>query len=129
MVLFLSHKTINNGSIMKNSNASKIKVINGTFCIELPKKIITHMWLTSADVIEFGYSKDVKIWKRENIDISSDIYRKLKGIFKTENNVFQWLNRKQNYLIGKAPISLLNEDKGKEKVLGLIERLERGDFS
>ena len=87
------------------------------------------MGLTSADVIEFGYSRDVKIWKRENIDISSDIYRKLKGIFKTENNVFQWLNRKQNYLIGKAPISLLNEAKGKEKVLGLIERLERGDFS
>lgn len=52
MVLFFSHKTINNGSIMKNSNASTIKVINGTFCIELPEKIVTHMGLTSAESLE-----------------------------------------------------------------------------
>jgi len=114
---------------MKNTNATKVKVINGSFYIELPEKIVTHMGLTSEDVIEFSYSKNVKIWKREDIEIPSDIYRKLKIIFKTENNVFQWLNRKQNYLIGKTPISLLNEPKGKERVLGLIERLEHGDFS
>ena len=59
----------------------------------------------------------------------TDVFNALLEVFKTEDYAFQWLNKKQKYLLGKTPITLLNTSAGKEEVLGLIERLKLGDFS
>lgn len=58
-----------------------------------------------------------------------EVFSLLLRQFKTEENVFQWLNKKQRYFQGKNPLSMLTSEPGKEKLLGLIERLQRGDFS
>ena len=72
---------------------------------------------------------NVTIWKSENIDVPDEVFSLLLRQFKTEDNVFQWLNKKQRYFQAKTPISMLTSEPGKEKLLGLIERLQRGDFS
>lgn len=114
---------------MINSNASKITVIKNKFYVELPDEIVSHMKLSSKDIVEFTYSNDVRLWKSEGIEVPHEIFTKLKEVFKTNDYVYQWLNKKQKYFLGKAPVSLLRDPKGKEAVIGLIERLKRGDYS
>ena len=97
--------------------------------IEIPKPIIEKLAISPGDFVEFGNSKNVSIWKSENVDVPTDVFEILIDIFKTEDYVFQWLNKKQRYFQGKTPLSMLTSASGKEKVLGLIERLQRGDFS
>jgi len=114
---------------MKNPLYSKAVNIDGKLMIEIPEPVIEKFAISPGDFVEFGSTKSVTIWKSENIDVPTDVFEILIDIFKTEDYVFQWLNKKQKYLSGKAPITLLNTPEGKEEVLGLIERLKRGDFS
>ncbi|NMM42553.1 antitoxin Xre/MbcA/ParS toxin-binding domain-containing protein [Pseudoalteromonas arctica] len=114
---------------MKNPLCSKAVNIDGKLMIEIPEPVIKKLAISPDDFIEFGNAKTVSIWKSENVDVPTDVFEILIDIFKTEDYVFQWLNKKQKYLLGKTPITLLNTSAGKEEVLGLIERLKRGDFS
>lgn len=114
---------------MKNKLTSNIVVINNEYYVAIPKTIEDKLELSSGDQIEFSCDPHIKIWKSKNIDVPTDVFNKLIGLFKGEDYVFQWLNKKQSYLLGNTPISMLNDPDGKKEVLGLIERLEQGDFS
>lgn len=57
------------------------------------------------------------------------IYESSLELFKTETAAFEWLNKGQRNLSGKAPIELLKEPSGEEQVLDLINRIRLGDFS
>ncbi|PAJ74341.1 hypothetical protein CJF42_11175 [Pseudoalteromonas sp. NBT06-2] len=114
---------------MKNKLTLNIVVINNQYYVAIPKTIEDKLELSSGDQIEFSCDPHIKIWKSKSINVPTDVFDKLMGLFKTEDYVFQWLNKKQSYLQGNAPISMLSDPGGKEAVLGLIERLEQGDFS
>ncbi|MCG9732341.1 hypothetical protein L1D44_21405 [Shewanella sp. Isolate13] len=114
---------------MKNPLCSKAVNIDGKLMIEIPDPVVEKLAISSGDFVEFGSTKNVSFWKSENVDVPTDVFNALLEMFKTEDYVFQWLNKKQKYLLGKAPITLLNTSAGKEEVLGLIERLIRGDLS
>jgi len=114
---------------MKNKLASNIVVINNRHYVEIPNVIKDKLELSQGDQIEFSCNPHIKIWKSKNIDVPTDVFDKLMGLFNAEDYVFQWLNKKQSYLLGNTPISMLSDPGGKEEVLGLIERLEQGNFS
>ena len=106
---------------MKNPLCSKAVNIDGKLMIEIPEPVIEKLAISPDDFVEFGNAKTITIWKSKNIDVPTDVFEVLIDIFKTEDYVFQWLNKKQSYLLGKAPITLFNTSAGKEQVLGLIE--------
>ncbi|MFT5297846.1 MAG: antitoxin component of MazEF toxin-antitoxin module [Colwellia sp.] len=114
---------------MKNSLITTVKKINDKLCVELPGKVVAKLAINEDQNIEFGCSNNITIWKSGNIDVPNDVFEQLMVMFTTENFVFQWINKKQKYLLGRIPITMLNTSKGKEEVIGLIERLQRGDFS
>lgn len=114
---------------MLNPATTKAIKIDGKLHVVLPNSVIEKLAIKEGQNVEFGITSNVTIWKSENIDVPKDIYDLLLKQFKTEENVFQWLNKKQRYFQGKTPLSMLTSEPGKEKLLGLIERLQRGDFS
>ena len=114
---------------MKNPLCSKAVNIDGKLMIEIPESIIEKLAISPGDFVEFGSTKNVTIWKSENVDVPTNVFNTLLDMFKTEDYVFQWLNKEQKYLSGKAPITILTNPEGKKEVIGLIERLKRGDFS
>jgi len=114
---------------MKNRFSSEVLLINDKVYAEIPKRIKEKLSISPGDNIEFGCGPYVKIWNSENIDVPSDIFEKLMDMFKTEDYVFQWLNKKKKCLLGKAPITILSDPAGKKEVLDLINRIQQGDFS
>lgn len=114
---------------MKNPLCSKAVNIDGKLMIKIPEPVIEKLAISPGDFVEFGSTKNVSIWKSENVDVPTDVYNALVEMFKTEDYVFQWLNKKQKYLSGKATITMLTNPEGKKEVIGLIERLKRGDLS
>lgn len=114
---------------MLNPTTTKAIKIDGKLHVALPDKVIEKLAINEGQNVEFGITSNITIWKSENIEVPDDVFALLLRQFKTEDNVFQWLNKKQRYSQGKTTLSMLTSELGKEKLLGLIERLQRGDFS
>ncbi|MCL1137746.1 hypothetical protein [Shewanella pneumatophori] len=114
---------------MKNPLCSKAVNIDGKLMIEIPGSVIERLAISPGDFVEFGNAKSVTLWKSENIEIPAEVFEQLALIFKTDEYVFHWLNSKRKTLLGKTPAQILLEPDGKEQVLGLINRINRGDFS
>ncbi|MCL1137736.1 antitoxin Xre/MbcA/ParS toxin-binding domain-containing protein [Shewanella pneumatophori] len=114
---------------MKNPLLSEVKKDNEKLYAEIPVEVLEHLALKPGDFIEFGITTDVSIWKSHNIDVPREIFQPLIDMFKTEQNVFHWLNKGLPALSGKAPIEILSEPDGIEQILDLINRIKRGDFS
>lgn len=61
--------------------------------------------------------------------LPEEVSEALMKMFKTEELVTRWLNTPQKHLNGSTPVSILTEPIGNERVLDLINRIKRGDFS
>ncbi len=114
---------------MRNSLTAQVRKNNENLYVEIPKELVEHLSLMTGDYLEFEISKNITLWKSSNIDVPNEIFQPLLKLFKTENHAFKWLNKKQHFFSGKAPIELLNEPGGKDQVLDLINRIRLGDFS
>lgn len=114
---------------MKNPLMAVAIKMDEKLYIELPKQVVEKLAIHEGQNVEFGITANVTLWKSENIEVTDEVFNLLLQQFKTEDYVFQWLNKKQRYFQGKTPLSMLTSVSGKEEVLGLIERLQRGDFS
>ena len=114
---------------MRNSLAVQVRKSNENLYVEIPKELVEYLSLKPGDYLEFSISKSIAILKSRNLDVPNEVFLPLLELFKTENHAFQWLNKKQHFFSGKAPIELLNEPGGKDQVLDLINRIRLGDFS
>lgn len=114
---------------MKNKLTSQIKEIEGKLFLELPSQVIENLSVSHGDNVEFGIGKEVNLWKSHNTDVPDDIYERVLDTVKTDELVYQWLNVKRQFFLGKAAIELISTDKGKDKVFELLDRLAMGDIS
>lgn len=114
---------------MKNKLTSQIMEFEGKLFMELPAQVIEKLSVSKGVSIEFGLGKHVRLWKSHNTEVPEDIYKHLLDTYKTDDMVFQWLNTKREFLLGKAAIEIISTDEGKEKVFELLHRLATGDIS
>ena len=114
---------------MKNKIVSTVIEMNGQLYIAIPDNLKEHLSISDGDLLGFSCSSPVRVWKDSGIDVPEEIFSLLMKTFKTESQVFKWLNTKREYLNGNTAISLISSEEGKAEILDLIHRINTGDFS
>ncbi|MCB4438265.1 MbcA/ParS/Xre antitoxin family protein [Alteromonas sp. McT4-15] len=96
----------------------------------IPENLISEVVLTGPQ--QLSSISDLQLSSRQNeaIFMLCKIWSMLLHHFnKREDIAIRWLKQPKRPLAGQYPINLMQSNAGSEAVLGLIERLNTGDFS
>ncbi|WP_076537256.1 hypothetical protein [Shewanella sp. UCD-KL21] len=85
---------------MQNPLSSKVKQIDGKLHAEFPAKVTDTLNIKEGDIIEFGLSKHIELWKSQQITIPEKIVPLSKAAFKSDDYIFRWLNTSRRLRYG-----------------------------
>lgn len=115
----------------KNVTKTKLLLIEGKLCLELPDEMIVQMELSASDTLDCSLDKSkLTLWKSPKHKVPQDIYDELNTMFKgNEQVISEWLSTPRTQFDGEAAIELVNTPDGIRVIQDFIWQLKTGDFS
>ncbi|MGK0270074.1 MAG: hypothetical protein ACI88H_000709 [Cocleimonas sp.] len=129
--LITAYETMEKNMKLQQLNKVNVKKIDDKLFLELPDEVINRLSITDADSFIITLTRgNMMLHKSPDIDIPEVVYSQLFTLFKgNDEMIAEWIHAPKAFLANKAPIEMLNSDRGINSILDLIYRLRTGDFS